>query len=164
ILWRFADSLSFCVSAPGMTSAALRADELSQPASEHSGSARTSHFAAAASSTARKSSAVLASLSPIVTRTWPRPTRRLLRDMAARIASLRAGREHCDSRHFPVDRVQEYRVLAIYGLITLILILLNAFFVLAEFAAVRMRPSRVEELVAQGNATAKLVQHIQHHL
>src|SRR5262245_2708706 len=27
-----------------------------------------------------------------------------------------------------------------------------------------MRPSRVEELVAQGNTTAKLVQHIQHHL
>src|SRR5262249_55431952 len=30
--------------------------------------------------------------------------------------------------------------------------------------AVRMRPSRVEELVAQGNSTAKLVQHIQGHL
>jgi len=55
-------------------------------------------------------------------------------------------------------------ILAIYGLITLILLLLNGFFVLAEFAAVRMRPSRVEELVAQGNVTAKIVQHIQTHL
>jgi CBS domain containing-hemolysin-like protein len=51
--------------------------------------------------------------------------------------------------------------LAIYGLITLILLLLNGFFVLAEFAAIRMRPSRVEELAAQGSAAAKLVQHIQ---
>jgi CBS domain containing-hemolysin-like protein len=54
--------------------------------------------------------------------------------------------------------------IAIYALITLLLLLLNGFFVLAEFAAVRMRPSRVEELVAQGNTTAKLVQHIQQHL
>jgi CBS domain containing-hemolysin-like protein len=55
-------------------------------------------------------------------------------------------------------------IIAIYALITLILLLLNGFFVLAEFAVVRMRPSRVEELVSQGKAAAKLVQHIQHHL
>ncbi len=51
--------------------------------------------------------------------------------------------------------------LAIYALVTLILLLLNGFFVLAEFAAVLMRPSRVEELIAQGNTPAKLLQHIQ---
>jgi len=54
--------------------------------------------------------------------------------------------------------------LVIYLLLTLILLLLNAFFVLAEFSAVRLRPSRVEELVAQGHKTAKIVQDIQTHL
>lgn len=54
--------------------------------------------------------------------------------------------------------------IAIYLLLTLILLLLNAFFVLAEFAAIKMRPSRVEELVSQGSAAAKLVQHIQTHI
>lgn len=54
--------------------------------------------------------------------------------------------------------------IAIYILLTLILLSLNAFFVLAEFAAVRVRPTRVEELVTQGNAAAKIVQHIQTHL
>jgi len=54
--------------------------------------------------------------------------------------------------------------IAVYLLIIVLLLLLNAFFVLAEFAAIRMRPSRVEELVAQGNATAKLVHHLQSHL
>jgi tellurite resistance protein TerC len=51
--------------------------------------------------------------------------------------------------------------LAVYLLLALLLLLLNAFFVLAEFAAVRMRSSRVEQLVAEGNPRAKLVQHIQ---
>ncbi len=49
-------------------------------------------------------------------------------------------------------------------LATLVLLLLNAFFVLAEFAAVKIRPSRVEELVDSGDARAKLVKHIQKHL
>ncbi len=49
----------------------------------------------------------------------------------------------------------------IYILLAFLLLLLNAFFVLAEFAAIKLRPSRVETLVAQGNAKAKLVQHIQ---
>lgn len=44
-----------------------------------------------------------------------------------------------------------------------ILIVLNAFFVLAEFATVKMRPSRVEELIDQGNKKALLVRHIHEH-
>jgi CBS domain containing-hemolysin-like protein len=51
--------------------------------------------------------------------------------------------------------------LVIYGLVTLLLLLLNGFFVLAEFSAIRLRPTRVEELVDQGNREARLVQHIQ---
>lgn len=52
----------------------------------------------------------------------------------------------------------------LYLLLALLLLLLNAFFVLAEFAAVKLRPSRVEQLVDQGNVKAKLVQHIQSRL
>ncbi len=44
------------------------------------------------------------------------------------------------------------------------LLLLNAFFVLAEFAAVKVRSSKIEELINQGNARAKLVQHINENL
>ena len=47
---------------------------------------------------------------------------------------------------------------------TLLLLSLNAFFVLAEFASVKVRPTRVEELVDDGDARAKVLQHIQHHL
>jgi CBS domain containing-hemolysin-like protein len=54
--------------------------------------------------------------------------------------------------------------LLIYALLTLILLLLNAFFVLAEFSAIRLRPTRVEELADRGNKEARLVQHIQAHL
>src|SRR6185436_9439529 len=162
---RFATSWSLRVNGPGIGSAASRADALSQPAREHSGSTATSQPAAAASSRARRSSARFAFLSPMATRTWPRPIRRRLRAMAARITSVPGGCEHCDPRHFRVDRVKEYPVtIAVYLLIIVLLLLLNAFFVLAEFAAIRMRPSRVEELVAQGNATAKLVHHLQSHL
>ncbi len=39
-------------------------------------------------------------------------------------------------------------------------VLLNAFFVAAEFGLVSVRPTRVEELVEEGNATAVVVQHI----
>ncbi len=49
----------------------------------------------------------------------------------------------------------------IYICLAVLLILLNAFFVLAEFAAVKIRRSQVETLVAQGNSRAKLVEHIQ---
>jgi CBS domain containing-hemolysin-like protein/mannitol/fructose-specific phosphotransferase system IIA component (Ntr-type) len=47
---------------------------------------------------------------------------------------------------------------------TVLLLLLNAFFVLAEFASVKVRPTRVEELVDDGNPRAKVLQQIQHHL
>src|SRR5207245_8793892 len=101
----------------------------------------------------------------MVTRTCPNPTRRLLRAMAASVAFAALPGQHRDPRHLEADRVKEYPVIiAIYALLTLILLLLNAFFVLAEFAAVRMRPSRVAEMVSQGTAAAKLVQHIQTHL
>ena len=49
----------------------------------------------------------------------------------------------------------------IYLFLALLLLLLNAFFVLAEFAAVKVRPSRIEALVEGGNARAKVMQHIQ---
>jgi CBS domain containing-hemolysin-like protein len=55
-------------------------------------------------------------------------------------------------------------VIAIYLLAALTLLLLNAFFVLAEFAAVSIRASRIEELVAQGRRGAKVVQHVHNHL
>jgi CBS domain containing-hemolysin-like protein len=44
------------------------------------------------------------------------------------------------------------------------LLLLNAFFVLAEFALVKLRPTQVEALVQQGNPRAPLVAYIQAHL
>jgi len=53
---------------------------------------------------------------------------------------------------------------AVYLSIALLLILLNAFFVLAEFAIVKFRSTRVEELVEQGVARAAVVQHIQANL
>lgn len=43
-----------------------------------------------------------------------------------------------------------------------LLIFANAFFVAAEFALVSVRKTRIEELVAQGNATAKTVRHVIH--
>jgi CBS domain containing-hemolysin-like protein len=49
----------------------------------------------------------------------------------------------------------------IYLFLAVILLALNAFFVLAEFAAIKMRASRVEQLVSEGRPAAKLVQHIQ---
>src|SRR5262245_10572294 len=146
---RFAVAESLRVSGPGTGSAARRAEALSQPAREHSGSTTTSQPARAASSTARNSSATFAALSPIVTRTWPNPIRRPFRAMAPTVACAVTKRTVyfvTDSRHLAGDRVKEYRlIIAIYGLITLLLLLLNGFFVLAEFAAVRMRPTRVEE-------------------
>lgn len=54
--------------------------------------------------------------------------------------------------------------IAVFLLLALFLLFLNAFFVLAEFAAVKMRPSRTEELVAQGNARAAVFKHVQSRL
>lgn len=45
---------------------------------------------------------------------------------------------------------------ALYLLGTAVLILLNAFFVASEFAIVKIRPTRLEELVRQGDARARL--------
>ncbi len=44
------------------------------------------------------------------------------------------------------------------------LLILNGFFVLAEFAAVKIRPSRVKELIDAGNHRARAVDHVVHHL
>lgn len=52
-------------------------------------------------------------------------------------------------------------MIAVYLLIAVLLLLLNGFFVLAEFSAVKMRPSRVEELVDDGVPGAHAVKHIQ---
>ena len=54
--------------------------------------------------------------------------------------------------------------IAIYLTLAGVLILLNAFFVLAEFAIIKLRPSRVEELAGEGNLRAKMLQHIQSHM
>lgn len=45
-------------------------------------------------------------------------------------------------------------------LAVVVLIFANAFFVAAEFALVSVRRTRVEELIAQGNALAKVVRHV----
>jgi CBS domain containing-hemolysin-like protein/mannitol/fructose-specific phosphotransferase system IIA component (Ntr-type) len=55
-------------------------------------------------------------------------------------------------------------MVALYLLAAAALLLLNAFFVLAEFGAVKVRSSKIEELVNQGNARAKLLQHINENL
>lgn len=55
-------------------------------------------------------------------------------------------------------------MIAFFLLIAFLLLILNAFFVLAEFAAVKMRPSRIEELVDDGTRGAGAVQHIHDHL
>jgi CBS domain containing-hemolysin-like protein len=54
--------------------------------------------------------------------------------------------------------------LLIYLLIAVLLLALNAFFVLAEFAAVKIRPSRIETLIGEGHPRGKLLQHIHQHL
>jgi CBS domain containing-hemolysin-like protein len=51
-----------------------------------------------------------------------------------------------------------------YILITLLLVLLNAFFVAAEFALVKVRPTRLEQLVRGGDARARLALAISHRL
>ena len=51
-----------------------------------------------------------------------------------------------------------------YLLIALLLVLLNGFFVLAEFALVKVRSSRIEELVRQGSRRAMVVREMVAHL
>jgi CBS domain containing-hemolysin-like protein len=48
----------------------------------------------------------------------------------------------------------------VYILLVVFLLLLNAFFALAEFAAVKMRATRVDELAAGGDRRAKAFQHV----
>lgn len=55
-------------------------------------------------------------------------------------------------------------MLIVLLLVSLLLLLLNAFFVLAEFASVKVRSTRVEELVDKGDRRAKVLQRIQQHL
>src|SRR5262245_58517635 len=49
-------------------------------------------------------------------------------------------------------------------LITLLLVLANAFFVAAEFAIVKVRSSQIELRVQGGSKTAKMAQHLISHL
>lgn len=51
-----------------------------------------------------------------------------------------------------------------YLLLVLFLLLLNAFFVLAEFASVKTRPTQMDVLAEEGHSKAKRVQYIQNHL
>ena len=55
-------------------------------------------------------------------------------------------------------------MILIYVLVAVFLLFLNAFFVLAEFASVKVRPTQVEALVDKGNRRARTLQHIQAHL
>ena len=48
--------------------------------------------------------------------------------------------------------------------VTLLFVLLNGFFVAAEFALVKVRATRIDALVAQGNARARVIHHILDHL
>jgi CBS domain containing-hemolysin-like protein/mannitol/fructose-specific phosphotransferase system IIA component (Ntr-type) len=54
--------------------------------------------------------------------------------------------------------------IALFLLIAIFLLLLNAFFVLAEFASVKIRPTQMGTLAAGGDKKAKRVQYIQTHL
>ncbi len=53
---------------------------------------------------------------------------------------------------------------ALLLIISFLLILLNAFFVLAEFAIVKVRASAIEVLVSSGSKKAKLLKHIRKHI
>ncbi len=55
-------------------------------------------------------------------------------------------------------------IVPIYFLLLILLLFLNAFFVLAEFAVVKARPTQMEALAEKGNRRAKLVENIQTHL
>lgn len=52
----------------------------------------------------------------------------------------------------------------LYLVVALILILLNAFFVLAEFAIVRVRTTKIDVLIEKGSPVAKLLKHIHNHI
>lgn len=52
----------------------------------------------------------------------------------------------------------------VYLFLAFLLVVLNGFFVLAEFAAVKMRPSRVREMLDDGVRGAVAAKHVQDHL
>ncbi len=52
-------------------------------------------------------------------------------------------------------------IVGIYLFVALLLLLLNGFFVLAEFAIVKVRPTQIEALAAKGNLRASKVESIQ---
>ena len=52
----------------------------------------------------------------------------------------------------------------LYLLTALLLVLLNGFFVVAEFALVKVRSTRIEELVRQGNRRAMVAREMVVHL
>jgi CBS domain containing-hemolysin-like protein/mannitol/fructose-specific phosphotransferase system IIA component len=54
--------------------------------------------------------------------------------------------------------------IAFYLFLVVILLFLNAFFVIAEFSAVKIRPSQMEALASKGDIRAKMMLHIQTHL
>jgi CBS domain containing-hemolysin-like protein len=51
-----------------------------------------------------------------------------------------------------------------YLAVAVMLLLLNGFFVLAEFAAVKIRPSRIEELIDSGSRQARAAKNVHDHL
>ncbi len=55
-------------------------------------------------------------------------------------------------------------MIALYLFLAVLLLLLNGFFVLAEFAAVKMRPSRISEMLDQEVPGAASVKRVQDHL
>ena len=55
-------------------------------------------------------------------------------------------------------------IVPMYLVLAFLLLLLNAFFVLAEFAVVKARPTQMEALAEKGNRRARLVERIQTHL
>ena len=55
-------------------------------------------------------------------------------------------------------------LLAVYLLIAFLLIAMNAFFVLAEFSAVKLRPTQVEAMASKGDRRVRSMEKIQSHL
>lgn len=55
-------------------------------------------------------------------------------------------------------------MILVYIAVAILLLFLNAFFVLAEFASVKVRPTQVEALVEKGNRRARVLERIQAHL
>lgn len=60
---------------------------------------------------------------------------------------------------------QSSAITPVWGMVLgIVLVALNGFFVAAEFALVKVRPTQIEPLVAEGNRRAKVVRHMLRHL